>query len=71
MRRPGPIEYEVYLIGVDADRCQGCGECIRICSTDVFVMQGELAACVRPENCLGCQGCVEVCPTQAITLTVI
>jgi ferredoxin len=71
MRRPGPVEYDVYLIGVDPALCDGCGACARICSVDVFVQEDGCAAALRPENCLGCQGCVEVCPSGAITLTVI
>lgn len=71
MRRHGPIEYEVFLIGVDETRCEGCRLCADICTTDVFEMRSGQAVPVRPENCLGCKGCVEVCPTQAVSLTEI
>ncbi|MCZ7663877.1 MAG: ferredoxin family protein [Thermoleophilia bacterium] len=71
MRRHGPVEYEVFLIGVDQARCVGCAECVTICSTGVFEMQGGTAYPVRPESCLNCQGCTGICPTQAITITEI
>jgi NAD-dependent dihydropyrimidine dehydrogenase PreA subunit len=71
MRRRGPVEYEVYLIGVDSARCDGCGECALICPTDVFEMRGDRSHPVRPENCLNCGGCVGVCPTCAVTVVEI
>jgi len=71
LRRPGPVEYEVYLIGVDADACESCGLCIGICSVDVFDLVADKPVPARPENCLGCRGCVDGCPVGAITLVEI
>lgn len=71
MRRPGPIEYEVYLIGVDEDKCEACGQCVFICPTEVWEMKGGVAVATKPESCLGCMGCVGVCPVSAITITEI
>ena len=34
MRRHGPIEYEIYMIGIDEPLCVGCGKCFDICPTD-------------------------------------
>jgi ferredoxin len=78
MRRPGPVEYEVYLIGIDKGLCEGCGRCAHICPVDVYQLQKDPAdpsrswpSVPRPENCLNCGGCVGICPTQAITITEI
>jgi NAD-dependent dihydropyrimidine dehydrogenase PreA subunit len=71
MRRPGPVEFEVYLIGVDEEACEGCGECLNICPVDVFEMKEGHPVPSRPENCLYCRGCVEICPVSAITITEI
>ncbi len=38
MRRHGPIEYEIYMIGIEPGLCVGCGKCDDICPTDVFQM---------------------------------
>ena len=71
MRRPGPKEYEVYLIGIDSALCEACGECVLICPTEVYDLVDGVAVAVKPENCLGCMGCVGVCPVSAITITEI
>jgi NAD-dependent dihydropyrimidine dehydrogenase PreA subunit len=62
--------FEVYLVYVDKDRCDGCEECIQICPTDVFEVHHKCDP-VRPQNCLGCQTCVAVCKPNAIILTEI
>jgi NAD-dependent dihydropyrimidine dehydrogenase PreA subunit len=63
-------DFEVYLVHVDPEKCNGCGECVAICQGDVFEMSNQ-AYPVRPENCLGCQACVAICKTEAIILTEI
>jgi len=63
-------DFEVYLVSVDSEKCNGCGECAGICQGDVFEMSSR-ADPVRPENCLGCQACVAICQRGAIILTEI
>lgn len=63
-------DFEVYLVHVDPEKCNGCGECVAICQGGVFEMSNQ-AYPVRPENCLGCQACVAICKTEAIILTEI
>jgi len=52
------------LIGVkvDADRCNGCGSCVRHCSMDVRL--------VGDHECIHCAKCMEDCPQGAISLKV-
>jgi dihydroorotate dehydrogenase subfamily 1 len=47
---------------VDAQRCQPCGACERICPVDAIRM-GEVAWVDRAA-CTGCGICVDVCPPQ-------
>ncbi|MBN2243907.1 MAG: ATP-binding protein [Acidobacteria bacterium] len=51
---------------VDDNRCNGCGECSRICEYNAIVSL-KSKPLVFPELCHGCGGCVEVCPEKAIT----
>ncbi len=51
---------------VDADKCNGCGQCGKICQYSAIVAMGEKVL-VFPELCHGCAGCWLVCPTGAIT----
>jgi len=48
--------------------CVGCGICVEVCPTGVFVMSVEKAVVMNPERCTGCGLCAENCPTGAIEL---
>ena len=50
------------LVGVkvDAERCNGCGACVRSCGMDVRH--------VGDHECIHCAHCMEVCPQKAISL---
>jgi ferredoxin len=61
---------EVYLVYVEATRCDACGECVRYCPTDVYRLH-LTASADRPQNCLGCGTCMAVCHTDAIVITEI
>ena len=51
---------------VDAEKCNGCGQCGRICQYSAIVVMDKKVL-VFPELCHGCGGCWLVCPTGAIT----
>ena len=63
-------DIEVYLVHVDADRCDGCEECAHYCPTGVFDMF-QRATVARPDSCLGCRTCEAVCKSGAIIITEI
>lgn len=54
-----------YLYTIDADRCNGCGQCALQCnhhgSKSLFLV-------IRPDLCLGCNECgiARVCPSKAV-----
>lgn len=53
-------------IEVDKESCTGCGECVDICPTDVFVLVDSKSDPVDMEACIECCSCVEICPTNSI-----
>lgn len=59
----------MYLVAVDAAKCEGCEECANNCPVSVFEMQGGKAVAVQADLCEGCQTCTSVCTTGAVTLT--
>ena len=53
---------------VDPKKCNGCEECLEICTADVFEMRQGKAIPQRVEDCVGCESCVEICKEGAITI---
>jgi NAD-dependent dihydropyrimidine dehydrogenase PreA subunit len=64
------IGIEIYLVHVDADKCDGCEKCIIYCPVNVFDFSIK-AYPNRPQNCLGCRTCEAVCISKAIIVTEI
>jgi len=68
------VELEPYVAHVDPDRCQGSGECVKVCPQEeaielkTFSENGRTfqRAVVTPANCNGCGVCVGVCPNRAL-----
>jgi NAD-dependent dihydropyrimidine dehydrogenase PreA subunit len=63
-------DYEIYLVHVDPEKCDGCELCVVYCPADVYDMSHK-AYPTRPQNCLGCQTCEAVCKSKAIIITEI
>ncbi|AEG16974.1 MULTISPECIES: ATP-binding protein [Desulfofundulus] len=58
----------MYVVTVDRDKCEGCGECVDSCPGSVLEMKDGKAFVVNSDDCLGCETCVSVCPSGAVTL---
>ena len=50
---------------VDADRCVGCGACIKICAHDAPTIEQKKAT-IDHDKCVGCGRCLAACPKDAI-----
>ncbi|MFH1102611.1 MAG: ferredoxin [Pseudomonadota bacterium] len=57
-----------FLVTVDQEKCEGCGECVEVCPVEVFELVDEKSSPVNADECLGCESCVEVCEPVAITV---
>lgn len=52
---------------IDAEKCEGCGECRDGCPTGAVELVGDRAVVVRPDDCNYCAECEALCPRQAIS----
>jgi heterodisulfide reductase subunit A len=70
----GVVELDPFVAEVDADRCDGCGDCVSACLREGALTLVEsphgdgtvVRAQVAHALCLGCGACVAVCPENAI-----
>ena len=53
---------------VDMTRCDGCGECVDICPSDIMHIDPVYRRSynIEPNMCWECYSCVKYCPQQAI-----
>lgn len=56
----------VHEILIDAEKCVGCGECLRVCPSEVIEMRDGKALALRPEKSMLCGHCEAVCPVGAV-----
>lgn len=54
-------------IKVDKEKCDGCGECVDVCPSNVYEINEGKAMPANAQECIECCACVEVCPQNAIT----
>lgn len=73
MKNRGPTLDKAYrrlpgmTLSVDADKCQGCGQCAESCFlAEISIVDGKARI---GQACAGCARCSEVCPNGAITIT--
>lgn len=59
---------EVYITKplIEADRCNFCGDCVRVCRLNGLFMPRDKSPLLLGE-CNGCEACILVCPNGAIS----
>ncbi len=53
---------------VDRKTCNGCGNCVVICPSEVYEIEEERSNPNRAQDCIECWACVNQCPTESIQL---
>jgi NAD-dependent dihydropyrimidine dehydrogenase PreA subunit len=64
----------MYIVDIDTDKCEGCGDCVEVCPVELLELVEEdgkkYASFTGSANdCIGCMACEEECPDGAITVT--
>ncbi|HBB18253.1 MAG TPA: hypothetical protein DCZ97_15100 [Syntrophus sp. (in: bacteria)] len=58
-----------FRVAVDREKCNGCEECLEVCTVGMFRIQSGKASSAQDRECLGCESCMAVCDENAITVT--
>lgn len=58
----------VATLGLDVERCTGCGICVEVCPHSVFFIKDSKAAIVDRDACMECGACALNCPFEAIAV---
>ena len=57
----------MYVVTINADMCEGCGECVDNCPASMMEMvDGKAQVTGEMDDCLGCETCMSVCPSGAV-----
>lgn len=51
---------------IDPEKCDGCGLCVKVCSTGALGLDGGNAVVIAPERCWYSGHCEIACPRHAI-----
>jgi len=57
------IEYVIL-----ADKCTGCGACLKLCPQEAIKGEPDKPHTIDPEKCIRCGVCRDSCPYKAITV---
>ncbi len=64
----------MYVITIDKDKCEACGDCVDTCPTELIALveeNGKQFAMFtgNPDDCIGCMSCESACPEGSLTVT--
>ncbi len=58
-----------FKVTVDREKCNGCEECLEVCTVGMFRMINGKASPLTDRECMGCESCAGVCDEEALTIT--
>jgi NAD-dependent dihydropyrimidine dehydrogenase PreA subunit len=59
---------DVITLELDAQKCNGCGMCTRVCPHHVFALEDKKASLSDRGACMECGACATNCPEGAISV---
>lgn len=56
----------VTTLKLEAEKCTGCGMCLRVCPHEVFDLKDKRALIKDRDACMECGACMQNCPEGAL-----
>ena len=67
-RCPAGVCKALITYSINADKCTGCGMCIKVCPTQATSGEKKKAHTIDNNKCTRCGACIESCKFDAITV---
>jgi NADH-quinone oxidoreductase subunit F len=68
-RCPAGVCKALITLNVDAEKCKGCGRCVKACPVAAISGGKKSVASIIEANCVRCRACLQACKFEAITVT--
>ncbi len=54
------------FVSVDDERCNGCGDCMKVCLAGCFTVENKKARVRSLDECMECGSCWYICDREAV-----
>jgi len=68
-RCPAKVCRELIVYQIDPTLCDGCGACVRVCTSEAVFGEKKKVHVIDNARCLKCGACLEVCQPKAVLVT--
>jgi ferredoxin len=59
----------MFIVSIDEEKCQGCGECCDSCPASLLSLEdGKAVVSGDASECMGCETCTSTCEHDAVTI---
>ena len=65
-RCPAGVCKALITYGIDAEKCTGCGVCVKVCATQAITGEKKKAHVIDKDKCTRCGACIQSCKFDAI-----
>jgi NADP-reducing hydrogenase subunit HndC len=66
-RCPAGVCKSLQRVFIDAEKCIGCGACLRVCPVNAITGEKKCAHTINTSVCIKCNACMEKCPLKIIS----